>query len=162
MLPFYWDLNRRRWPLMFQLLNLFFVELFLTQSSSETWRGRVASLVVKSDSRRTKSIGIGSDGVVHDSAAAHQPCARENTIHVFSLNYSWHIWGIEGSSGWSSSQVRQYKCMHTESIDFSGFCCGSSILRQKYIICVFLPHIYVCFSMNYSWQPIWGVKEAPG
>ena len=33
---------------------------------------------------------------------------------------------------------------------------------KKYIICVFLPHIYVCFSMNYSWQPICGVKEASG
>ena len=164
MFPFYWGLNRRRLSQMFQLLNLCFVELFLTQSSSETLRGRVASLVVKSDSRRTRSIEIGSDGVVQDCAAVHQPCARRNTIYAFSLNYSWHIslWGIEGSSGWSSSQVRQYKCMHTESIDFSGFCCGSSILRQKYIICVFLPHIYVCFSMYYSWQPICGVKEASG
>ena len=73
---------------MFQLLNLFFVKLFLTQSSSETLRGRVTSLVVKSDSRRTKSIEIGSDGMVKDCAAAHQPCARENIIYVFSLNYS--------------------------------------------------------------------------
>jgi len=73
---------------MFQLLNLFFVELFLTQSSPETLGGRVAILVVKSDSRHTKSIEIGSDGMVKDCAAAHQPCARENIMYVFSLNYS--------------------------------------------------------------------------
>ena len=116
--------------------------------------------LVKSDSRCTKSIGIGSDGVVHDSAAAHQPCARENTIHVFSLNYSWHIWGIEGSSGWSSSQVRQYKCMHTESIDFSGFCCGSSILRQKiHHLCVFAPHLCVFFDELFLTANLWSERS---
>ena len=83
MLPFYWGLNRRRWPLKFQLLNLFFVELFLTQSSSETLRGRVASLVVNSNSRHTGSIETGSEGAwatAPGSTAAHLPCARKYTI----------------------------------------------------------------------------------
>ena len=119
-------------------------------------RRRLCSLPMKSAVRHTwvvEKVGW-SLGVATQLHPQHSSIRTFFFVELFLTHMRY--WG---SSGWPSSQVRQYKCMHTKSIDFLLDSADLPCAR-KYIICVFLPPHLCVFSMNYSWQPIWGVKEA--